>query len=110
MSASLTQSRALSKLFVSLSLGLAAIGSAQAATYYVRADGGDAAQCNGRADAAYPGSGTAQNCAWKNPSIALPNSGTARIAGGDTLLIGAGTYQIGSGGYMQPIPSGTTTA
>jgi len=107
---SLTNSRKLSKLFVSLSLGLAAIGSAQAATYYVRNDGGDASQCNGRADAAYPGSGTAQNCAWKNPNIALPNSGSARIVGGDTLLIGAGSYQIGSGGYMQAIPSGTSTA
>jgi hypothetical protein len=110
MPVSLTQSRNLSRLFVSLSLGLAAIGSAQAATYYVRTDGGDAAQCNGRADAAYPGSGTAQNCAWKNPNIALPNSGTARIAGGDTLLIGAGSYQIGSGGYMQKVPSGTSSA
>jgi len=55
---SLRDSRKLSKLFVSLSLGLAAIGSAQAATYYVRVDGGDASQCNGRADAAYPGTGT----------------------------------------------------
>jgi len=110
MSLSLANSRKLSKLFVSLSLGLAAIGSAHAATYYVRTDGGDASQCNGRADAAYPGSGTAQNCAWKNPNIALPNSGSARIAGGDTLLIGAGSYQIGSGGYMQRIPSGTSTA
>jgi len=107
---SLTNSRKLSKLFVSLSLGLAAIGSAQAATYYVRTDGGDASQCNGRADAAYPGSGTAQNCAWKNPNIALPNSGSARIAGGDTLMIRTGTYQIGSGGYMQAIPSGTSNA
>ncbi|QNP40690.1 choice-of-anchor Q domain-containing protein [Lysobacter solisilvae (ex Woo and Kim 2020)] len=110
MPVSLTQSRNLSRLFVSLTLGLAAIGSAQAATYYVRTDGGDAAQCNGRADAAYPGSGTAQNCAWKNPNIALPNSGSARIAGGDTLLIGSGAYQIGSGGYMQAIPSGTSSA
>lgn len=110
MSISITNGRKLSKLFLSLSLGLAAIGSAQAATYYVRADGGDGTQCNGRSDAAYPGSGTAQNCAWKNPNIALPNSGSARIAGGDTLLIGAGTYQIGSGGYMQAIPSGTSSA
>ena len=110
MSLSLTNSRKLSKLFVSLSLGLAAIGSAQAATYYVRTDGGDASQCNGRADAAYPGSGTAQNCAWKNPNSALPNSGSARIAGGDTLLIGSGSYQIGSGGYMQSVPSGTSSA
>jgi len=110
MSFSLTNSRKLSKLVVSLSLGLAAIGSAQAATYYVRTDGGDGSQCNGRADAAYPGSGTGQNCAWKNPNIALPNSGSARIVGGDTLMIGAGSYQIGSGGYMQKVPSGTSTA
>jgi hypothetical protein len=103
------RSRKLPKLLFSLSVGLAAIGSAQAATYYVRADGGDASQCNGRADAAYPGSGTAQACAWKNPNIALPPSGALRIAGGDTLMIGAGSYQIGSGGYMQPIPSGTST-
>ncbi|MFC5568923.1 choice-of-anchor Q domain-containing protein [Lysobacter yangpyeongensis] len=107
---SLRDSRKLSKLFVSLSLGLAAIGSAQAATYYVRVDGGDASQCNGRADAAYPGTGTGQACAWKNPNIALPNSGAARIVGGDTLMIGAGTYQIGSGGYMQKVPSGTSSA
>ena len=76
------------------------------ATYYVRTDGGDASQCTGRGDAPYSGSGTAQNCAWKNPNIALPPSGTLRIAGGDTLLIGSGTYQIGSGGFMQSIPSG----
>ena len=107
------RNRKLSKLFLSLllpSVGLAAIGSAQATTFYVRADGGDASQCNGRSDAAYPGSGTAQACAWKNPNIAMPSSGSARIAGGDTLLIGAGSYQIGSGGYMQPIPSGTSSA
>jgi len=100
----------LTSLILTASLGLGAIGSAQAATYYVRTDGGDASQCTGRGDAPYPGSGTAQNCAWKNPNIALPASGTVRIVGGDTLLIGSGTYQIGSGGQMLPIPSGTTTA
>ena len=109
MSLPLLRARKLRTLSLSLSLGLAAIGSAQATTFYVRADGGDASQCTGRSDAAYPGSGTAQACAWKNPNIALPNSGTARIAGGDTLMIGAGTYQIGSGGYMQKVPSGPSS-
>src|SRR4249919_2451531 len=91
------------------SLSLAAWGSAEAATtYYVRADGGDASQCTGRADAAYPGSGTGKACAWKNPNIALPASGTRRIAGGDTLLIGGGTYQIGTN--MQSVPSGPTAS
>lgn len=85
---------------------VATTASAGASTYYVRVDGGDANQCNGRADAAYPGSGTDQPCAWKNPDIALPSSGPARIDGGDTLLIGAGTYEVGNGGHMQPVPSG----
>lgn len=80
--------------------------SAGGTTYYVRADGGDARQCNGRADAAYAGGGGAGDCAWNSPAIALPSSGPARIAGGDTLMIGAGAYQIGSGGAMQAVPSG----
>ncbi|RNF83286.1 choice-of-anchor Q domain-containing protein [Montanilutibacter psychrotolerans] len=112
MSVATARSRKLPKVFLSLllpSVGLAAIGSANATTFYVRADGGDANQCTGRSDAAYSGSGTAQACAWKNPNIALPSSGSARIAGGDTLMIGAGSYQVGSGGYMQPIPSGTSS-
>ncbi|KRD80126.1 hypothetical protein [Lysobacter sp. Root983] len=83
--------------------------SAGGTTYYVRTDGGDAAQCNGRADAAYSGAANA-DCAWNNPAIALPASGPARIAGGDTLLIGAGSYRIGDGGPMQPIPSGPSRA
>ncbi|QOD92028.1 right-handed parallel beta-helix repeat-containing protein [Lysobacter sp. CW239] len=102
-----------------------AIGSAQAATtYYVRTDGGTAAQCTGKADAAYSGSGTSQACAWKHPYYALPPNETARIAGGDTLIIGSGSYMIGWGApgaadksgrcyaggpydcYLPPIPSG----
>ena len=49
-----SRSHALPKTLLSLSLmaaGFAAWGSAEAATFYVRADGGDAAQCTGRADA-----------------------------------------------------------
>ena len=99
-----------SKLLLSLSLGFAAIGSAHATTYYVRTDGGTASQCTGRSDAKYPGSGTARACAWKNPDIALPHSGSRRIKGSDTLVIGGGTYKIGASGYMQSVPSGTSTA
>jgi hypothetical protein len=91
-----------------------------AATYYVRADGGDAAQCTGRSDAPYPGSGTAQACAWKHPFVALPPARTPRIAGGDTLIVAAGTYMMGIGApdtggcsssysydcHMPPLPSG----
>ncbi|NCT68798.1 MAG: hypothetical protein GXC76_14330, partial [Rhodanobacteraceae bacterium] len=50
------------RLALGLLLGaflLAKAGSLEAATtYYVRADGGTAAQCTGRSDAPYPGSGT----------------------------------------------------
>jgi hypothetical protein len=77
-------------------------------TYYVRTDGGSATQCNGKADAAYPGSGTNQNCAWSNPMIALPPApGTARIAGGDLLIVDAGQYKIG---YGVPGAESCTTA
>jgi hypothetical protein len=71
--------------------------SAQGITYYVRPDGGSAAQCTGRANAPYPGSGTAQPCAWDHPFRALPPGGTPRIAGEDTLIIAPGSYMMGLG-------------
>ncbi len=97
-----------------------------AATYYVRPDGGSADQCTGLTNAAYPGSGTGQPCAWDHPFWALQPSGevgepgTARIAGGDTLIIASGSYTMGLDApgaglcssdypwdcYMPPIPSG----
>jgi hypothetical protein len=94
--------------------------SAAAATYYVRPDGGSPDQCTGLADAAYPGSGTAQPCAWDHPFRALPPDDTPRIVGGDTLIIASGSYTMGLGApgadncdasypwdcYMPPIPSG----
>jgi hypothetical protein len=93
-------------------------------TYYVRPDGGSAGQCTGRVDAAYPGSGTGQPCAWNHPFQALPPDGTPRIAGGDTLLIAAGSYMMGYGApgaeacypegafdcLMAPVPSGPDAA
>ncbi|HEU4773631.1 MAG TPA: NEW3 domain-containing protein [Lysobacter sp.] len=79
-------------------IGLAAWGSAAAATtYHVRTDGGTSTQCTGKADAPYSGSGSGQACAWKHPYYALPSGGTPRIAGGDTLIIGSGDYMIGYG-------------
>ncbi|MFC0679656.1 right-handed parallel beta-helix repeat-containing protein [Lysobacter korlensis] len=102
-------------------LGLVASGVAQAATtYYVRTDGGTATQCNGRSDAAYPGSGTGRSCAWKHPFYALPPKGPARIAGGDTLIIGGGSYMMGQGApgavncnaascFMTKIPNGPSS-
>ncbi len=92
--------------------------------YYVRPDGGSAEQCSGLADAPYPGSGSAQPCAWDHPFRALPPGGTPRIAGGDALVVAAGSYEMGYGApgadecdeagsfecLMPPIPSGPDAA
>ncbi len=81
-----------------LCLGFAWISAEASATnWFVRSDGGDISQCNGRSNTPYPGSGTAQACAWKHPFMALPPGGPARIQGGDTLLIGSGSYRMGQG-------------
>ncbi|HEX3897440.1 MAG TPA: hypothetical protein VHW73_14670, partial [Rudaea sp.] len=90
-------------------------------TYYVRTDGGSPAQCDGRHDAAYSKT-TKHACAWRHPFDALLPGGPARIAGGDTLIIATGSYQMGLGApdaqsdkcradwpwdcHMTPVPSG----
>jgi len=98
----------------------ASVQSASAATYYIRPDGGSTDECTGLVDAPYPGSGTGQSCAWDHPFRALPPDGAPRIAGGDTLVIAAGSYMMGYGApgddncesdgafacHMPPIPSG----
>jgi hypothetical protein len=76
---------------------LAPAHASVATTYYVRPDGGSAAHCTGRVNAPYPGSGTGQPCAWDHPFRALPPGGAPRIAGGDTLIIAAGSYRMGYG-------------
>ena len=82
---------------VLIALLLAAVASpALAATYYVRVDGGSTTQCTGLADAPAAGA-KARACAWRHPQLALPPGARARIAGGDTLIIGPGSYMIGWG-------------
>ena len=104
---------------------------AHAATYYVRTDGGTTAQCTGTVDAPYPGSGSAQPCAFHHPfdALAPQESGSQNPAivlhGGDTLIIDSGTYEMGLNApdaratypacnpafsydcHIPPIPSGT---
>lgn len=86
--------------------------AAAPATYYVRPDGGTAAQCSGLFDAPYitpspvsgkPGVPRADKaCAWVSPMIALPatyygqaHNPPARIAAGDTLIVAPADYTIG---------------
>lgn len=75
-----------------------------AQTWYIRTDGGTAAQCDGKHDAAYPGSGTGQACGFANPFWLWTNdpdhSGAAetpvwKIAAGDTVIIKNGQYRMG---------------
>ncbi|MCC6291221.1 MAG: right-handed parallel beta-helix repeat-containing protein [Bryobacterales bacterium] len=81
-----------------LSIAMLILGSAcEAATYYVRPNGGTSAQCTGTANAAYPGSGEGRDCAWAHPFWALDEGGRWRIAGGDTLLLEPGSYAMGWG-------------
>lgn len=75
----------------------AGIAPALADTFYVRVDGGNASECDGRVDVPYPGVGRNRACAWKHPFIALPPGGQPRIEGGDTLIIGSGSYAMGLG-------------
>lgn len=117
---------------IALCCGVMMASGSEAATYYVRADGGTHAQCSGTADVAYADRGHGRDCAWNNPMEALPPSQpnyphAARIKGGDTLVIEAGAYRIGwtagvydrahlqdpcdgryaNGCTLQPVPSGT---
>jgi hypothetical protein len=71
-----------------------------AATWYVRPAGGTRTQCTGQADANYPGSGTAQACAYKDPRLLYSDDAGGAlawvIAGGDTVIIRGGPWRIGS--------------
>lgn len=119
---------------------LAAVPLLAADTWYIRTDGGTSAQCTGKVDAAYPGKGEAQPCAFSNPFWLWTNDPASnkaaetpkwKIAGGDTVLIKAGTYGMGwkspafdvsswwnytgcrgnnHGCYNPPIPSGSPGA
>jgi len=99
-------------------------GSVQAATYYVRTDGGTTSQCTGSADAPYAGTGTNQACAFNHPFWGISVAGAPmKMVGGDTLIIGPGQYMMGFGApnasvcsqywpydcKMRAIPSGTST-
>ena len=82
-----------------------------ATTWYVRDGGGTSAQCTGKINAVYPGSGTGQNCAYIHPRYVMGwgcgGSGTSTCAGsgsqlssGDTVFID-GDSDIHSGQQAQ---------
>ena len=82
-------------------------------TWYIRPDGGTRysanarkGQCDGKADAAYRGSGTNQHCAFNDyrylyTDRTYGNLGWV-ISGGDTVIIRGGPYRVG---YNGPNPN-----
>ena len=105
-------------------------------TWYIRPDGGTRysanrtqGQCDGKADIAYPGTGTNQHCAFGDYRFLWDDQSYGNdqwvIAGGDTVIIRGGPWRVGfnqgtspndvwcSGGngnnacVNPPIPAGT---
>lgn len=77
-----------------------------AATWYVRPDGGTRysakvrkGQCNGQADAPYPGKGVNQPCAFKDYRYLWDDGSYGNdawvIAGGDTVILRGGPWRVG---------------
>lgn len=83
----------------------------QAATYYVRTDGGTNTQCTGLADAPYSGSGSAQACALNHPNWVLaPQGGNpSKLQGGDTLIIDGNNGAQYMMGLKSPNTNDTST-
>lgn len=76
--------------------------SAQAATYFVRTDGGSAVQCLGTTNAAYDGSGSGEACAFSTVAIGITAS-----ACGDTIKLVAGNSWDTASVYTLPNKSCT---
>ena len=75
--------------FISIALTTSVVN---ASVWYVRDGGGTATQCTGKNPAVYPGSGSAQPCAFNHPRIPIGYNGVAysiagTMASGDTLYI-----------------------
>jgi hypothetical protein len=86
-----------------------------ASTWYVRRDGGTryssnvpSGQCDGKADAAYPGSGSNKHCAFKDfrymwdDKSGKVGAGAWVIAGGDTVIIRGCTAGAGQKNPSNP--------
>ncbi len=93
-----------SRLLLPTLVILASAHSLSATTWYIRADGGDRSQCNGKADAPYLGSGQNQPCALKHPFYLFTtdppinksaDTPTWIISGGDTVILDNSEFRIG---------------
>lgn len=78
--------------------------NAQAATWYIRTDGGTNAECDGTHDAAQSGAtdsgdaGSVPDCALNHPNWVFPPRGestTTKASASDTVVIKSGSYRVG---------------
>lgn len=95
------------KLFLAALLTLVLNCSpANATTYYVRTDGGTAAQCNGTVDAPVTTTNTniVQGCAFNHPFwlLSTKDGPVMKLAGGDTVIVAPGDYLMGVGAPNTP--------
>src|ERR1700748_3359033 len=92
-----------------LFVGLVCVPVFAKTTWYVRRDGGtrysanvSKGQCDGKADAAYPGKGANQHCAFNDYRYLYTDGiyGNAAwvIAGGDTVILRNGPWRVGYNG------------
>jgi hypothetical protein len=103
--------RKISQLLIATIFYLISSSAFAATTWYVRDDGGTSTQCTGTTNAAYPGSGTGQACAFSHPSWAIGAPGTTQLmAGGDTLIIKNTTAAGGQAKYMIGLGMPNTTS
>lgn len=90
----------MNKLILAL-LMLLVSSTAWGSTWYIRTDGSNNTNCTGHTNAAYPGSGTGQACAFNDLAWVLPPSGgdtSTAMQGGDTVIVdAAGQYMVGYG-------------
>ncbi len=99
----MTSSRKVLWSFLTLLLPLPLFGET---TWYVRPDGGTRysanarkGQCDGKADAAYRGSGVNQHCAFNDYRFLYDDQSYGNrawvIAGGDTVILRGGPWRVG---------------
>lgn len=90
----------------SITVGAAAQPTGPGTTWYIRKDGGTRysanmpnGQCDGKGDAAYPGTGTNQHCAFNDYRFLWDDQSYGNhawvIAGGDTVIIRGGPWRVG---------------
>jgi hypothetical protein len=85
---------------VSITLSAAQPPPGPGTTWYIRADGGTNTQCTGKTNAAYPGSGSGQACAFNHPYQMMNSDGSwTSFKGGDTIQFAdsgsSHTYYVG---------------